>query len=39
MHSSIDAPLFSINVFTVLIRRLGGFNFDVLQGTFVKLQC
>lgn len=25
MHSSIDAPLFSINVFTVITHRLGGF--------------
>lgn len=40
MHSPVDAPLFSINVFTVLISRLGGFNLsDVLWDTFVKLTC
>lgn len=40
MHSPVDAPLFSINVFTVLISWLGGFNFkasDVLRNAFVKL--
>lgn len=31
MHSPIDAPLFSINVLTMLIRRLGGFHFDSIR--------